>query len=49
VKIERDENIIKNIQDLGSIKENDQITVVSWSDENEKDVLIACGVEENKR
>ncbi|XP_011330231.1 WD repeat-containing protein 74 isoform X1 [Ooceraea biroi] len=49
IKIEKKANVIKNIQDLVSIRENDQITTISWSNEDEKDVLIACGVKEDKR
>lgn len=49
IKIEQKANIIKNIQDLSSITEKDQVTTVSWGDNAEKDLLIACGIKENRR
>ncbi|XP_032673869.1 WD repeat-containing protein 74 [Odontomachus brunneus] len=49
IKIEKKANIIKNIQDLVSITESDQVTTVSWGDDDEKDILIACGVKGNRR
>lgn len=49
IKVEKKANIIKNIQDLASIKENDEITTISWNNQDEKEVLIACGVKENRR
>ncbi|EFN87461.1 WD repeat-containing protein 74 [Harpegnathos saltator] len=49
IKIEKKANIIKNIQDLASITGNDQVTTISWGDDDEKDVLIACGEKEDRR
>lgn len=42
-------DIIKNIQDLVSITENDQVTTIAWGNNDEQEVLIACGAKENKR
>lgn len=49
IKIEKKANVIKNIQNLVSITESDQVTTASWCDDDEKDILIACGVKENRR
>lgn len=49
VKIGKKTNTIKNIQDLVSIGDDDQITTISWGDEDERDVLIACGIEGDRR
>lgn len=39
----------RNIQNLVSIKDNDEVTAISWGDEEEKEVLIACGTKEIRR
>ncbi|XP_070157663.1 WD repeat-containing protein 74 [Polyergus mexicanus] len=49
IKIGRKKDIIKNIQDLVSITENDQVTTVAWSNDDEREVLIACGIKGDRR
>ncbi|XP_020280603.1 WD repeat-containing protein 74 [Pseudomyrmex gracilis] len=49
IKVGKKADIVKNIQDLSSITENDQVTRMAWSDEDEKDILIACGAKEDRR
>lgn len=48
IKVGR-KDIIKNIQDLVSITENDQVTAVAWDDDDERQVLIACGMRRDKK
>ena len=44
LKIERDKYVMENIQSLASITDNDEVTTISWGDDEEKEILIACGV-----
>ncbi|CAL1679409.1 unnamed protein product [Lasius platythorax] len=49
IKVGGKTDIIKNIQDLVSITENDQVTTVAWGNNDEQEVLIACGAKGNRR
>ncbi|XP_008557103.2 WD repeat-containing protein 74 [Microplitis demolitor] len=48
VKIDKKQCIAKNIQNLVSITKDHQVTTMSWGDDDEKDVLIGCGLTENR-
>lgn len=49
LKIEREKYVMENIQNLGSITDNDEVTTISWGDDEEKEILIACGVKGTRR
>lgn len=49
IKVGRKTDIIKNIHDFVSITENDQVTTVAWGNDDEQEVLIACGTRVDKR
>lgn len=40
---------MQNIQNLISITDNDEVTTMSWGDDEEKEILIACGVKGIRR
>lgn len=40
---------MQNIQNLVSITDNDEVTAISWGDDEEKEVLVACGVKGVRR
>ncbi|XP_076624688.1 WD repeat domain 74 lethal (2) k09848 isoform X1 [Colletes latitarsis] len=44
VKIDKEHILMQNIQNLVSITDNDEVTTMSWGDEEEHEILIACGV-----
>ncbi|XP_053975537.1 WD repeat-containing protein 74 isoform X1 [Hylaeus volcanicus] len=44
VKIAKKECVMQNIQNLVSITDDDEVTTMSWGDDEEKEILIACGV-----
>ncbi|XP_076181986.1 sodium channel protein Nach-like isoform X2 [Ptiloglossa arizonensis] len=44
VRINKTECVMQNIQNLISITDNDEVTTMSWGDDEEKEILIACGV-----
>ncbi|XP_076646423.1 WD repeat domain 74 lethal (2) k09848 [Halictus rubicundus] len=46
IKIEKEQCIMQNIQSLVSITDNDSVTAISWGDNEEKEILIACGTKE---
>lgn len=46
VKIEKEEYLIENIQNLISITDNDEVTSMSWGDDDEREILIGCGVKD---
>nr|XP_034196021.1 WD repeat-containing protein 74 [Osmia lignaria] len=46
IRIEPEKNVTRNIQNLVFIKDNDEVTAMSWGDDEEKEVLIACGTKE---
>ncbi|KZC10124.1 PREDICTED: WD repeat-containing protein 74 [Dufourea novaeangliae] len=48
IKIDKTKCIIQNIQNLVTIAANDEITTMSWDDDQEKDILIACGGKGNR-
>ncbi|KAG7197165.1 hypothetical protein KM043_007247 [Ampulex compressa] len=47
-KIDKKACILKNIQSLVSIKDDDEVTTISWGDDEEKEILIACGVKRDR-
>lgn len=49
VKIEKEEYLIENIQNLISITDNDEVTSMSWGDDDEREILIGCGVKDIRR
>ncbi|XP_066598507.1 WD repeat-containing protein 74 [Prorops nasuta] len=49
VKLTLDSHVTKNIQNLVSIKEEDQIASISWADEKEKEIFLACGSKNSQR
>ncbi|XP_034945753.1 WD repeat-containing protein 74 [Chelonus insularis] len=46
VKFDKKTCITKNIQNLVSITKDDEITTMSWADEDEREILIGCGSNE---
>ncbi|XP_012230167.2 WD repeat-containing protein 74-like [Linepithema humile] len=49
IQVGKKGQIVKNIQDLASITKNDQVTIIEWGNDKEEDILIACGLKENRR
>ncbi|XP_015586567.1 WD repeat-containing protein 74 isoform X2 [Cephus cinctus] len=49
IKITDKGNIIKNIQSLSSITENHEVTAMAWGDDDEKEILMGCGVKGVRR
>ncbi|XP_076748602.1 WD repeat domain 74 lethal (2) k09848 isoform X1 [Xylocopa sonorina] len=43
IKIGKDESVMHNIQNLVSITNNDEVTSMSWGNDEENEVLLACG------
>ncbi|XP_012251897.2 WD repeat-containing protein 74 [Athalia rosae] len=48
LKIDQKNCIVKNIQSLTAITRDHEITAMTWGDNAEKDILIACGSKENR-
>ncbi|XP_076376884.1 WD repeat domain 74 lethal (2) k09848 [Megalopta genalis] len=46
VQINKEQCVMQNIQNLVSITHNDSVTTISWGDDVEKEILIACGTKE---
>ncbi|KAK1128297.1 hypothetical protein K0M31_002767 [Melipona bicolor] len=46
VRIDKKECVSQNIQKLASITDNDEVTTMSWGDDEEMEVLIGCGVKD---
>ncbi|XP_017797455.1 PREDICTED: WD repeat-containing protein 74 [Habropoda laboriosa] len=44
IKVDKKGCEIKNIQNLVSITDHDKVTSMSWGDDEEKEILLACGV-----
>ena len=49
VRINKKECVSQNIQNLVSITDNDEVTTMSWGDDEEREVLIGCGVKNIRR
>ncbi|XP_068988668.1 WD repeat-containing protein 74 [Bombus flavifrons] len=46
VRIDKKQCVSQNIQNLISITDNDEVTTMSWGDDEEREILIACGVKD---
>ncbi|XP_076296008.1 WD repeat domain 74 lethal (2) k09848 [Lasioglossum baleicum] len=46
IRIEKDAYKMENIQNLVSITDDDSVTSLTWGDNEEKEILIACGTKE---
>ncbi|KAL6261201.1 hypothetical protein P5V15_008726 [Pogonomyrmex californicus] len=49
IKIGRKKDVVKNIQNLATLTENDQVTTIAWGDDDEREVMTACGVKGERR
>lgn len=49
VKVDKKQCVSQNIQNLISITNNDEVTTMSWGDDEEREILIACGVKDIRR
>ncbi|XP_012541014.2 WD repeat-containing protein 74 [Monomorium pharaonis] len=43
------DNKIKNLQTLALITENDHVTRIEWGNDDEREILVACGVKRDRR
>ncbi|CAK9825313.1 WD repeat-containing protein 74 [Anthophora retusa] len=48
VKLTKKECEMKNIQNLVSITDNDEVTSISWDNNEEKEILLGCGVKDTR-
>ncbi|CAK9810269.1 WD repeat-containing protein 74 [Anthophora quadrimaculata] len=48
VKLNKKECEMKNIQNLVSITDNDEVTSISWGNDEEKEILLGCGVKDTR-
>lgn len=49
IKIDKKACITKNIQSLMSIRAEHKVTAMTWADEHEKEILLACGSKGDRR
>ncbi|KAL0105609.1 hypothetical protein PUN28_015835 [Cardiocondyla obscurior] len=42
------ETRIKNLQELAGIKEDDRVTRIAWGDDDEREILVACGKKDRR-
>lgn len=49
VKVDEKECVMENLQNLISITAHDEVTAMSWGNNEEKEILLACGRKEIRR
>lgn len=43
------ENRVKNWQPIDSVTESDWVTRMAWGDDDEQEILVTCGVKEDRK
>lgn len=49
IKVNKHDCTTENLQNLVSITDDDEITTMSWGDDEEEEILIACGTKRTRR